>query len=59
MRRVDAGGAGLHTQARTLNSRNNSPHLLIPTAAAASVSGCKLVFIKAAPPNHIQVRCKL
>jgi hypothetical protein len=51
-----AGGAGAHQQ-RALSSYSKCPAVYIPATASDSLSKCKLVLIKAAPPNYIQVRC--
>jgi hypothetical protein len=56
MHRPIAGGTGLRKQGRALISYRKDPTVVVPRATSASVSGCKLVLIRAAPPNYIQVR---
>jgi hypothetical protein len=56
MHRLIAGGAGLRKQERALYKYRKNQTVIIPRAASNSLSGCKLVLIRAAPPNFIQVR---
>jgi hypothetical protein len=57
MHRVDAGGSGMLARAIiSIHKIRKIQAVSIPSAVTTIVSGCKVVFIKAAPPNYIQVR---
>jgi hypothetical protein len=40
----------------SLSKRSTMPGVIVPRAAARQLLGCHLTMIKAAPPNHIQVK---